>query len=41
MSEDWIHVAQNIVAYRPVAKKWLCEHQPLLGNARNAIIEEV
>jgi hypothetical protein len=23
------------VAYRPVAKRWLCKQQPLLGNARN------
>jgi hypothetical protein len=24
-----------IVAYRPVAKQWLCKQRPLLGNARN------
>jgi hypothetical protein len=24
-----------IVAYRPVAKQWLCKHRPLLGNVRN------
>jgi hypothetical protein len=24
----------NFMAYRPVAGRWLCKHQPLLGNAR-------
>jgi hypothetical protein len=24
----------NIPAYRPVAKRWICKQQPLLGNAR-------
>jgi hypothetical protein len=26
---------QYIVAYRPVAKRWLCKLRPLLGNVRN------
>jgi hypothetical protein len=26
---------KNTVAYRPVAKRWLCKQRPLLGNARN------
>jgi hypothetical protein len=25
----------NAVAYRPVAKRWLCKQRPLLGNARS------
>jgi hypothetical protein len=25
----------NIVAYRPIVKQWLCKQRPLLGNARN------
>jgi hypothetical protein len=29
----WINI--NIVAYRPVAKQWICKHRPLLDNARN------
>jgi hypothetical protein len=25
---------ENIVSYRPVAKRWFCKYEPLLGNAR-------
>jgi hypothetical protein len=30
----WIHISNyiNIVAYRPVAKRWLCKERPLLRN---------
>jgi hypothetical protein len=34
-SERLRTIYECIVAYRPVAKRWLCKQQPLLGNARN------
>jgi hypothetical protein len=35
LNEQYSQHMDNIVACRPVAREWICEQRPLLGNGRN------